>query len=241
MLKHEKKEKRILSSFNLAVLISGSGTNLQAIIDATENGTIPNAKVALVISSRDGAFGLERAKNHNIPNMVIGRQEPEKLANTLKEHKTDGIVLAGYLSMIPPDVIKTYTGKIINIHPALLPLFGGKGFYGIRVHQAVLASGVKYTGATAHLADQEYDTGAAFIRSVVPILPDDTPEELQKRVLKEEHKILVQATKALSENQIDELIKNPITYTNEEDQDGIHEFANDLLTLGTTLAKTGKI
>ena len=226
-----------MSLFNLAVFISGSGSNLQAVIDATENGTIPNTKVALVISSREGAYGLERAEKHNIPHMVIIKQEHDKLAQTLKEHNTDGIILAGYLSMIPPDVIKTYTGKIINIHPALLPLFGGKGFYGIRVHQAVLASGAKYTGATAHLADQEYDTGAALIRSVVSISPDDTPESLQKRVLTEEHKILVQAAKALSEGKIGELTTNPITHVKDKDKIGLNEYANDLLKLGSVLSK----
>jgi len=199
-----------LSLFNLAVFISGSGSNLQAVIDATENGTIPNAKVALVISSREGVYGLERAEKHGINSMVIDRQNSERILKVLEDHTINGIILAGYLSMLPPDVVQAYSGKIINIHPALLPKFGGKGFYGIRVHQAVLESGDKHTGATVHVVDLEYDTGPSLIQSIVSVLPDDTAEALQKRVLVEEHKILVLAAKALVENRIDEMVKNPI-------------------------------
>jgi len=183
--------------FNLAVLISGSGTNLQAIIDAIENGTIPGAKIELVISNRTGAYGLERAKKHGITNMVIDKNDTAHLLNTLKNHNINGIVLAGYLSILPPEVIKAYTGKIINIHPALLPKFGGKGFYGIKVHQAVLASGDKTSGATAHLVDEGIDTGKILVQKKVPVLPDDTAETLQKRVLEAEHIILVEAVKMM--------------------------------------------
>ena len=216
-MKSELREKKTLSLFNLAVLISGSGSNLQAVIEATENGTISNAKVALVVSSRGNVFGLERAAKHGITNMVIDRLDTDKLLDTLKAHSIDGIILAGYLTVIAPDVIAAYSGKIINIHPALLPLFGGKGFYGIKVHQAVLASGEKYTGATAHLVDCGIDTGAILVRGVIPVLPDDTAESLQKRVLKVEHKVLVQAVKALVEGNIEELIRNPITLTNDDE------------------------
>jgi len=204
--------------FNLAVLISGSGSNLQAVIDAVENGTIPNAKVALVVSSRENVYGLERAEKHGITNMVIDRPDTETLINILKAHKIDGIILAGYLTVLSPDVITAYTGRIINIHPALLPLFGGKGFYGIKVHQAVLESGVKYTGATAHIVDYGVDTGAILVRGVIPVLPDDTAESLQKRVLEIEHRVLVQAVKAMVEGRIEELIKNPFTMINEDDE-----------------------
>jgi len=223
--------------FKLAVLISGSGTNLQAVIDAISNGTIPNAKVELVISSREGVYGLERAQKHGITNMVINRNDPEELSKKLREHKIEGIVLAGYLSMLPPDVVKTYEGKIVNIHPALLPMFGGKGFYGIRVHQAVLTAGVKYTGATAHLADREYDTGDVLVRSVIPVLADDTAETLQKRVLEVEYKTLVRAVKALAENKIDELVQNPVTIINKKDKEGILEFAHGLIKLGKALTE----
>jgi len=197
--------------FNLAVLISGSGSNLQAVIDATENGTIPNAKVALVVSSRENVFGLERAEKHGISNMAIDRLDTEKLMETLKTYNIDGIILAGYLTVLAPEMIAAYAGKIINIHPALLPLFGGKGFYGIKVHQAVLASGEKYTGATAHLVDCGIDTGAVLVRGAIPVLPDDTAESLQKRVLKVEHNVLVQAVKALVEGKTEKLIQNPLT------------------------------
>ena len=214
-----------MSLFNLAVLISGSGSNLQAVIDAVEDGTIPNAKVALVVSSREGVFGLERAQKHGITNMVINRLDTDRLLETLKEHDINGIVLAGYLTVLTPDVIAAYSGKIINIHPALLPLFGGKGFYGIRVHQAVLASGVKYTGASAHIVDCGIDTGAVLVRGVVPVLSDDTAESLQKRVLTVEHKVLVQAVKAMVEDRIEELIKNPMLQIDE----GVNEKAQAIL------------
>jgi len=200
-----------LSLFNLAVLISGSGTNLQAVIDAVEGGIIPNARLVPVISDREGVFGLERAKKHNIDNMVINKNDTALLHNTLKSYNTDGIVLAGYLSILPPEIISTYDGKIINIHPALLPDFGGKGFYEIKVHQAVLASGEKVSGATAHLVDNGIDTGPVLVRGTVPVLPDDTAESLQKRVLEKEHIVLVRAVKALADGEVDSLKKNPLT------------------------------
>jgi len=221
--------------FNLAVLISGSGSNLQAVIDATENGTIPSAKVALVVSSREKVFGLERAEKHGITNMVIDRLDTEKLMDMLKAHNIDGIILAGYLTVLAPDVITAYNGKIINIHPALLPMFGGKGFYGIKVHQAVLASGVKYTGATAHIVDCGVDTGSALVRGVIPVSPDDTAENLQKRVLEVEHKVLVKAVKALVEGNLDELIKSPLTLVNKDDKEGILEYARELMELSNAL------
>ena len=217
------------------MLISGSGSNLQAVIDAVSDGTIPNAKVELVVSSRDGVFGLERAKKSGITNMVINGHDTSTLLEALENHKIDGIVLAGYLTILPPEVIKTYSRKIVNIHPALLPMFGGKGFYGIRVHQAVLASGVKYTGASAHIVDYGVDTGAVLVRSVVPVNDDDTAETLQKRVLEVEYKTLVQAVKALAENKIDELASKPVTFFSNEDRKAFVEFARGLTELGRAL------
>jgi phosphoribosylglycinamide formyltransferase-1 len=164
----------------------------------------------LVVSSRENVFGLERAEKYGITNMVIDRLDTEKLMDTLKAYKIDGIILAGYLTILAPEVVAVYSGRIINIHPALLPQFGGKGFYGIKVHQAVLASGEKYTGATAHLVDCGIDTGAVLVRGVIPVLPDDTAESLQKRVLNIEHKVLVQAVKALVEGKTEELIQKPL-------------------------------
>ena len=229
-----------MSSFNLAILISGSGSNLQAVLDAVADGRIPNSKVALVISSREGVYGLERAEKHGVTNMVINRNETEELSKRLEDYNIDGIVLAGYLSLLPSDVVKKYTGRIINIHPALLPMFGGKGFYGIKVHQAVLASGVKYSGATVHLADQEYDTGATLIRGIVPVLTDDTAESLQKRVLVLEHIIIVQAVKALVENRIEELVKSPMTLIDDKNREGVLEFAQGLMDLGDVLTVEDK-
>ena len=225
-----------MSSCNLAVLISGSGSNLQAVIDSTECGDIPNAKVALVVSNREGAYGLERAEKHGIANMVIDKRDTVTLLETLKAHDVNSIVLAGYLSILPPDVIAAYNGRIVNIHPALLPMFGGKGFYGIKVHQAVLASGVPYTGATAHIVDCGVDTGAVLVRGIVQVLADDTAESLQKRVLEIEHEVLVQAVKALAENKTEAMIVKPGLLVYENDRDGILEYATGLLELGNALA-----
>jgi len=227
--------------FNLAVLISGSGSNLQAVLDAVGSGTISNSKVAVVISDRDGAYGLERAGRSGITNMVINKKETEKLLDTLKSKNIHGIVLAGYLSILPSDVIDAYCGKIINIHPALLPLFGGKGFYGIKVHQAVLAAGAPYSGATAHLVDSGIDTGAALVRGVVPVYAGDTAEGLQKRVLEIEHTVLVQAVKALTEGKTDELKSNPLTIISENDKPGITDYAKGLSELGEVLTKTAAV
>jgi len=199
-----------LSLFNLAVLISGTGSNLQAVIDAVENGYIKNAKIALVVSNREGVYGLQRAEKHEIENIVIKKNEPDKLLDTLIKRDINGVILAGYLSVIPSEIVSAYAGRIINIHPALLPSYGGMGYYGLNVHKAVLKAGDKITGATAHIVDTGVDTGAVLIQGKVPVLPGDTPEILQKRVLKTEHKVLVQAIRALVEGETNNLSKNPI-------------------------------
>ena len=200
-----------MSLFNLAVLTSGSGTNLQAVIDATENGSIPDTQVALVVSNREGVYGLERAKKHGIVSAVISGKETDKLFEVLKTHKIDGIVLAGYLSILPLEVVEAFAGKIINIHPALLPKFGGMGFYGIKVHRAVIEAGDKLSGATAHVVDGGIDTGPILVRGVVPVLESDTAESLQERVLEIEHVVLVKAVKALARGSVEELINKPLT------------------------------
>ena len=223
--------------FNLAVMISGTGTNLQAILDAVSSGEIKNTKVALVISDREGAYGLERAEKQGIKNKIISKNEPEKLLGTLESHEIHGIVLAGYLSILPAGVVDVYNGKIINIHPALLPLFGGKGFYGNKVHHAVLASGVPYTGATAHVVDYGVDTGAALCRAVVPILADDTVEGLKKRVLEIEPSALIPAVKALTENKIEKMKMRPMVIIDDKDKDGVFEFARGLVSLGSALTE----
>jgi len=224
-----------LSYFNLAILISGSGSNLEAVIDAVASGSISNAKVALVISNREGVYGLERAEKHGITNLVIGKNDTEKLLHTLEAYEINGIVLAGYLSILPKNVVEAYNKKIVNIHPALLPMFGGKGFYGLRVHQAVLASGVKFSGATAHIVDCGVDTGPALVRGVVPVLVDDAAETLQKRVLEIEHVVLVRAVKALVEDGIEALIQKPITLIDDKDREETFEFAKGLQELGNAL------
>jgi len=218
--------------FNLAVLISGSGTNLQAVIDAVERGDITNAKVALVISSREDAYGLQRAKKHSIASMMIDKNDTSKLLTTLDAYKIDGIVLAGYLAILPPEIVSAYADRIINIHPALLPMFGGKGYYGIKVHQAVLASGVKLTGATAHLVDSGVDTGAVLVQGIIPVLPDDTAEMLQQRVLKTEYKVLIEAVKALSKDNVKELASKPKMLPDNIDRSGQVE-SKKILIIGS--------
>lgn len=180
--------------FNIAVLISGGGTNLQALIDANKED---KWQIKLVVSDKQNAFGLKRAVSANIKTLFISKYEPVKLLDSLKENDIDGIVLAGYLSILPHEIIKVYEGKIINIHPSLIPAFCGKGFYGAKVHSAVLESGVKVTGATAHFVDTGIDTGPIILQKTVPVLDGDTVDSLQKRVLQTEHEILVEAVRIL--------------------------------------------
>lgn len=177
----------------LGVLASGSGSNLQAIMDNCAAGKI-NAQVVVVISSIEGAFALERARRANIPAFFINRKEyadargfDGAILAKLKEHDVDLVVLAGYLRMLGSDILDAYRNRIMNIHPALLPSFGGKGMYGLRVHAAVLESGAKVSGCTVHFVDETYDTGPIIIQKVVPVLHDDTPETLAARVLEQEH------------------------------------------------------
>lgn len=187
----------------LVVLVSGGGTNLQAVIDACKDGRI-NAKVVGVISSKPGVFALERAKKAEIPFTVI---EPSAYV-TRKEHDSaiisaverfggQAIILAGYLSILGQDVIRRY--KIINIHPALIPSFCGKGYYGHRVHQAVLDYGAKVSGATVHFVDEGTDTGPIIMQKCVPVFDDDTPETLAARILVVEHEILVESVSLFCE------------------------------------------
>ena len=186
---------------NIAVLVSGGGTNLQAIIDAIDSGKITNARIQRVISNNPHAYALERAKNHGIPSCVVAPKAfenrerfHEALLQTLKEAKVDLIVLAGYLVNIPPCVVREYPHRIINIHPSLIPSFCGKGFYGLHVHEAALERGVKITGATVHFVDEGTDTGPIILQKAVEVQPGDTPEILQRRVMEQaEWVILPQA------------------------------------------------
>lgn len=176
----------------LAVLVSGGGTNLQAIIDAIESGKITNAKISVVISNNANAYALERAKNHGIEAVAITRKDfPDKakfneaLYEALVTREVDLVVLAGCLVVIPEKIIDTFENRMINIHPSLIPAFCGKGFYGLTVHERALERGVKYTGATVHFVDKGTDTGPIIMQKPVEVLENDTPKELQLRVMEQ--------------------------------------------------------
>ena len=191
----------------VAVLVSGGGTNLQAIIDAMDNGTITNAKIEVVISNNPNAYALERAKKHNIKALCISPKSYENRAafnadflEHLHEYKVALVVLAGFLSILGKPVIEAYPERILNIHPSLIPSFCGAGFYGLRVHQAALDYGVKVTGATVHLVNEIPDGGRILLQKAVEVLPGDTPEVLQRRVMEQaEWKLLPQAVAMLCE------------------------------------------
>lgn len=187
-----------LASKNIAVLISGGGTNLQAIIDNTKNNYI-KGNIKIVISNREDAYGLTRAKNAGIKAVVI--KDDEKLINTLSENKIDLIVLAGYLKILPEKITKIFENKIINIHPSLIPAFCGRGYYGLKVHEAVIKKGVKYTGATTHFVNEGADEGPIIMQKITEV-GDETPEELQKKVLKIEHEILPLSVKYFCEDKL---------------------------------------
>lgn len=179
----------------LAVFISGGGTGLQSIIDASERGDLA-AEVVWVVSSSKKAYGLERAKNHGIESFVFRPNKSENLGaaagvliGMLKERRIDYIALAGYLKLFPAEVIRAYPNRIVNIHPGLLPKYGGEGMYGHFVHEAVLAAGEKESGPTVHIVDEIYDHGRILEQATVPVVQGDTPESLAARVLKEEHKL----------------------------------------------------
>lgn len=185
---------------NIAVLISGSGTNLQAIIDATLNNEI-NGKISLVVSNRKNAYGLVRADNANIKNMVIRNED--KLIDVLKEHNIDLIVLAGYLAIISDKLINLYENKIINIHPSLIPSFCGEGFYGIHVHEHAYQRGVKVSGATVHYVSNVVDGGPIILQEAIDISDCNSPEEIQLKILNNvEHKLLVKAVKLACDNKL---------------------------------------
>ena len=191
----------------VAVLVSGGGTNLQALLDAQDRGELGAAEITYVVSNRKAAFALERAKNHNVETGVLSKvMQPdpvkydEQLHDMLVSHNIDMIVLAGFLGIVGDKVLETYSNKIVNIHPALIPSFCGKGFYGLHVHEEVLKRGCKVTGATAHLVTAGVDEGPILLQKAVDVLPGDTPEILQKRVMEQaEWLLLPRAVKMLSE------------------------------------------
>ena len=191
--------------FKIAVLASGGGTNLQSIIDSINNGRL-NCKIEMVIGSKEGIYALERARLNGIKNYVVskgqyGNKTSDKILE-LTKGKVDLIVLAGYLSILEGNILKEFKDKIINIHPSLIPSFCGPKMYGLKVHEAVIDSGVKLTGCTVHFVNEEVDRGAIILQEVVPVYFEDTKEELQKRVLEKEHILLPKAIELISNNKI---------------------------------------
>lgn len=194
----------------ICVCVSGGGTNLQAIIDAIDNGTITNAEIVRVISNNKGVFALERAQNHNIDALAVSPKDYETrelfndaLLAAIDEVEPDLVVLAGFLVVLPTKLIQKYSNRIINIHPSLIPSFCGTGYYGLRVHEAALERGVKVTGATVHFVDEGTDTGPIILQKAVEVLPGDTPKVLQQRVMEEaEWKILPQAINLIAAGKI---------------------------------------
>lgn len=181
-----------------AVLVSGGGTNLQAMIDAKAAGKIPSAQLALVIASNSKAYALERAARAGIPAVVVHKEKGEaieqygqRLLGVLQEHHIDMAVLAGFLTILPENVIRAYDHRILNIHPSLIPSFCGAGFYGLKVHEAALAKGVKVTGATVHFVNEIPDGGQIIAQKAVEVLPNDTPETLQRRVMEQAEWLLL--------------------------------------------------
>ena len=206
----------------IAVFVSGGGTNLQAIIDRIKDGSLTNVEIALVIASNDKAYALERASQNNIPSVVMSVKSFETreawddaVLAKLNESGAELIVLAGYLSLLGEKTVKAFNNRIINIHPALIPSFCGKGMYGIRPHEAALERGVKVSGATVHIVNENYDEGPILLQKCVDVLPDDTPEVLQKRIMKEcEQVILPRAIRLIADGKV--AIENNIAYVKED-------------------------
>lgn len=195
---------------NIVVLVSGGGTNLQAVIDALEAGEISNARISGVISNNKNAYALERAKKHGIESVCVSPKEfetraefNEKFLEAVDKMEPDLIVLAGFLVVIPPEMTERYRNRIINIHPSLIPSFCGTGYYGLKVHEAALARGVKVVGATVHFVDEGTDTGPILLQKAVEVEQGDTPEILQRRVMEQaEWKILPEAIDLIANGKV---------------------------------------
>ena len=199
-----------MSKKRIAVLVSGGGTNLQALIDAQKRGELGNGEIALVLSSKPDVYALERAANNGIPSVVLSRKEyadiaaySRALTDTLVAENIDLVVLAGFLTIFDEQDYEAFTNKILNVHPALIPSFCGKGFYGLHVHEAALAKGVKLSGATVHIVTPECDAGPIVLQKAVAVMQDDTPETLQRRIMEEaEWKILPEAVRLFCDDKI---------------------------------------
>lgn len=196
----------------IAVFVSGGGTNLQALINAQKSGIIHSGEIEVVIASKEGVYALERAKNAGIPGLAVQRKDfasqqeyEDKLVQILNEYRIDMIVLAGFLSILSGEFTKKYPNRIINVHPALIPSFCGKGYYGLKVHEAALNYGVKVTGATVHYVNEVPDGGQIIYQKAVDVQPGDTPEILQKRVMEQAEWILLpKATELVCSNIVKE-------------------------------------
>ena len=198
----------IPSPMRLAVFASGGGSNLGAILESIDAGDL-GATVCVVVTDRGGIGALDRARARNIPTATLAPADlpddaafADALLDVLAGHRTDAVALAGYLKKIPVPVLETYRHRVLNVHPSLLPAFGGPGLYGARVHRAVLDYGAKVSGATVHLVDAEYDTGPVVLQEPVPVLPDDTPHSLAARVLRAEHAIYPRALALLADGRL---------------------------------------
>ena len=201
----------------IAVLVSGGGTNLQALIDAEKRGELGDGKITLVIASKPDVYALERAKNANIEGRVLARRDYESiaeyskaLADTMKAEGIDLVVLAGFLTIIDEQVYEAFPNRILNVHPALIPSFCGKGFYGLYVHEAALRKGVKVSGATVHIVTPECDAGPIVLQKAVEVKEGDTPETLQRRIMEQaEWKILPEAVRLFCDGKI-EVVDNKV-------------------------------
>ena len=196
---------------NIAVFVSGGGTNLQTVIDGIDSGRIKNGRISLVLSSKDGVFAVERAKKNNIPAITVKRRDypdenefSRKILEIMKLYDIDLIVLAGFLSVLSEEFIGLFKNRIINVHPALIPAFSGKGFYGMKPHECAIERGVKLSGATVHFANEITDGGPIILQKTAEVKNDDTPESLQERIMREcERVILVEAVDLFCNNRLE--------------------------------------
>ncbi|XP_027334344.1 phosphoribosylglycinamide formyltransferase, chloroplastic-like [Abrus precatorius] len=205
---HEVRAHITVRRKKLAVFVSGGGSNFRSIHEASKRGSL-HGDVLVLVTNKSECGGAEYARNNGIPIILFPKAKdepnglsPNDLVDTLRKFEVDFILLAGFLKLIPVELIRAYERSIFNIHPSLLPAFGGKGYYGMKVHKAVIASGVRFSGPTIHFVDEHYDTGHILAQRVVPVLADDTAEELAARVLKEEHQLYVEVVEALCEERV---------------------------------------